>query len=555
MIPGYKDVNSLTIMSTERKTHPKGITLIVLCLALAIIIIDGTVLNVSISYLIRDLNTDLNGIQWVITAYSLVLAALTITGGRLGDIFGRKRMFKLGASLFALGSFIASISTNVTILFWGWSVIEGVGAALMMPATASLIMSTFQGKQRALAFGIWGGVAGASGAIGPILGGWLTTNWSWHWAFRINLFTVLALLLGSFVITESYGSKKQNGFDLVGVLLSSLGLVSLVYGLTKATTYGWWHAKQAFPLGSLELEPFGLSIVPFFIALGLMIIAAFVVWEIQYEDKGKTPLVSMHLLRNRQFSAGLLTTMIIVMGQSGLIFALPVFLQSVKSLDAFHTGLALLPMSLSIFIAAPLAGSLSRTVKPRLIIQTGLLAGILGAMVLHFSLSATATTQQLIPGLICFGIGMGMVNAQITNTTLSAVEIKDAGEASGVSSTARQLGQSLGMAIIGTIFISVITGQMQTLVGKSSTIPQPMKAAMSAQAEQQSAASQFSPSETAPADPISLEMISIKNEAMAAASRTALAFTAFFAAICFFVTFSLPNRQIEDKPKATPQGH
>src|SRR5216110_2707855 len=178
----------------------KWAPLLVLSLALAIIIIDTTLLNVSLSTLIRELHTNLQSLQWVISAYSLTLAALTVTGGRMGDLLGRKRMFRFGAFVFAAGSFLASVSNSVSTLLWGESIIEGIGAALMMPATASLLVSRYRGHDRALAFGIWGGVAAAASAIGPILGGFLTTHYSWRWGFRINVFVVAILLLGSIII-------------------------------------------------------------------------------------------------------------------------------------------------------------------------------------------------------------------------------------------------------------------------------------------------------------------------------------------------------------------
>jgi MFS family permease len=179
----------------KNKIFRKWAPLFALSLSLAIIIIDGTVLNVSLSNIIKDLNTDLKQMQTVITTYSLIMASFMITGGILGDIFGRKKMFILGAIVFGIGSLIASISTNVTTLLIGWSIIEGIGAALMMPATASLILSSYQGKDRALAFGIWGGIAGAAAAFGPLFGGYITTNYSWHWAFLINIFVIIVLSL------------------------------------------------------------------------------------------------------------------------------------------------------------------------------------------------------------------------------------------------------------------------------------------------------------------------------------------------------------------------
>src|SRR5438046_8824087 len=201
----------------------KWLPLSVLCLAIAIIIIDSTLLNVSLSTLVRELHTNLQSLQWVISAYALMLAALTVTGGRMGDLFGRKRMFQLGAIIFAAGSFVASISRNVPVLLIGESIIEGVGAALMMPATASLLVAKYRGHDRALAFGIWGAVAAAASAVGPILGGFLTTHFSWRWGFRINLFVVALLLIGSMIIDDRQ-EREGKGIDWIGVLLSAAGL-------------------------------------------------------------------------------------------------------------------------------------------------------------------------------------------------------------------------------------------------------------------------------------------------------------------------------------------
>lgn len=237
-------------MTTEKKSFiKKWGGLIVLSLALAIIIIDTTLLNVSLRNIIADLNTDIQSLQWVITTYALTLAAFTITGGRLGDLFGRKKMFMLGATLFALGSFLASISHSVGILLVGESIIEGFGAALMMPATASLLLANFHGRERAIAFAIWGSVAGAASAVGPILGGWLTTSYSWRWGFRINIFVVIILLIGAALfIRESRDQEEKIELDLVGVGLSAVGLLFLVFGIIESADYGWWWAKKSSSL-------------------------------------------------------------------------------------------------------------------------------------------------------------------------------------------------------------------------------------------------------------------------------------------------------------------
>ncbi len=226
-----------------KKWGPLG----VLSLALAIVVIDTTLLNVSLATIIRDLHTDIQSMQWVITAYALMLAAFTIFGGKLGDIFGRKKMFVVGAIIFAIGSFVASISPNVGILILGESIIEGIGAALMLPATSSLLISTFKGRERGIAFGVWGGVAAAASAVGPILGGYLTTNFSWRWGFRINVFVVIILVLGAFMIKESSDpAEKNDQLDEGGIILSSVGLLAIVFGIIESSRLGWINAKETF---------------------------------------------------------------------------------------------------------------------------------------------------------------------------------------------------------------------------------------------------------------------------------------------------------------------
>src|SRR3954463_1401173 len=302
--------------STLRKWAP----LPVLSLALAIVIIDTTLLNVSLSTLIRELHTNLQSLQWVISAYSMTLAALTVTGGRMGDLFGKSRMFRLGAILFAIGSLQASISNSVHILLIGESLIEGIGAALMMPATASLLVSRYRGHDRAVAFGIWGGVAAVASAVGPLLGGFLTTHYSWRWGFRINVFVVAILLAGSLIIGDE-PPRRQRKIDYGGVLLSGLGLLAVVFGIIESSSYGWIHALKPFAVAGWQLDLGGLSIVPFAIVLGVLILAGFVLWERRVEQGGGTPIVSLRIFRNRAFVAGASVVGVNMLSQNGLVFS------------------------------------------------------------------------------------------------------------------------------------------------------------------------------------------------------------------------------------------
>jgi len=528
--------------------------LIVLSLALAVIILDTTILNVALGSIIRDLHTDIQSIQWVITAYSLTLAGLTITGGRLGDLFGRKKMFVVGAVMFAIGSFIASISQNVGTLIAGESIIEGIGAALMMPATSSLLISNFEGRARAIAFGVWGGIAGASAALGPIIGGYLATNYSWRWGFRVNLIVVLLLVIGSVLIPDSRDTKEKKELDILGVVLSSTGLLSFVFGIIESTTYGWWKAKLVFShFGYSFIMPNDLSIVPAFMGLGVILLGLFLLWEWIRERSGHTPLVSISIFANRAFSSGLVMTGIMSLGQAGLIFALPVFLQSVRGLDAYHTGLALLPMSIVILVTAPLSAVLSKYILPKYLVNFGLFLNVMAYVVLWNTLSVHSTASDLAPGLVLFGMGMGFVMSQINNITLSAVPIHQAGEASGINATLRQVGSTLGSAIIGAILIGTLGSQMTAGVEKSKIIPESYKPKLEQILSTQTSNIEFGGGAQVGAglpESISIEIIDIGHQATVDSARSTFEVGGLFALLGFIASLIfLPGKKktVEEK--------
>lgn len=536
----------------------KWLPLIVLSVAVMIIIIDTTVLNVSIRNMITDLNTSVQNIQWVISAYSLTLAALTVTGGRLGDLFGRKRMFILGAVLFAIGSLVTSIAPNIGWVIFGNAIIEGVGAALMMPATAALLVNEYKGKDRALAFAIWGAVSASAAAFGPILGGWLTSNYSWRWAFRINLVVVALLLLGARFLHEARDKAEKIELDLVGVLLSSVGLVSIVYGLIESSTYGWLIAKAPFAIFGYHFAPLDASISPLAIGFGLVVLALFAVYEYKHEQKGHTPLVSLKLFKNKQFTTGSLTTAFQMLGMSGLIFSVPIFYQSVLHLDAFHTGLGLLPMSIAVMIGAPLALKITRKLTPKRTIQLGFVTNIIGAIFLWFAFSADATVWNFVPGLFLFGIGMGFGFSQLTNLTLSAVSPEQSGEASGVNNTLRQVGQSFGSAIIGAALIATLTSSVVGSLKDSPVIPAQAKPQIIEQVESAGSNIEFaSPADAKNIPPaIGKEIESAVTNATVDGNKTAMTLTILFSVATLLVSVMLPNiRNLETEKSIASSSH
>jgi EmrB/QacA subfamily drug resistance transporter len=450
-------------------------------------------------------------------------------------------MFRLGAFLFAVGSFLASISHSIPMLVFGESIVEGIGAAMMMPATASLLVAKYRGHDRALAFGVWGGIAAAAAAVGPILGGYLTTHYSWRWGFRINVFVVALLLLGSMIIGDE-PPRRPRRIDFGGVLLSALGLLAVVFGIIESSSYGWIHALKPFAFGGWQLDLGGLSIVPFAILLGILILAGFVLWERRVERRGGTPIVSLHIFRNRGFVAGASVVGVIMLSQNGLVFSLPVYLQSVRGLDAFHTGLTLLPMPIMLFLVSPGAAVLSKRIPHKRLAQTGLAVNFFALLAMWWALGVDTPLMALVPGLALYGMGMGLVQSQINNLTLSAVPVQEAGEASGVTNTFRQIGSALGSAIIGAVLLTSIVGDLQAVVRTSPRIPPAARPGIDRVLRQQSsglafgAAGMFDRLPPATRD----EMSHARRVATADGNRKALLYGAGFVLLGLLVSTQLP---------------
>lgn len=539
----------------------KWAALLILSLGLAIIIIDSTLLNVSLGTIIHDLNTNLQSIQWVITVYSLILAAFTIAGGRIGDLFGRRRMFMVGAGIFAVGSFIASISHSVGILLVGESIVEGFGAALMMPATASLLIANYRGRDRAIAFGVWGGVAGAASAIGPIVGGFLTTNYSWRWGFLINVFVAGILIVGSLLlIRESLDTAEKKQIDFVGIILSAVGLLLIVFGIIQAPTYGWLAPKQHLIINTTDVTIFGLSPVPFAIALGFVSLFVFYLWEKRREAQNKTPLVSLELFQNKTFTLGAMTTAIISLGLVGSLFSLPVFLQSVLQLDAFHTGIALLPLSITMLVMAPVSGFFSGKFPLKYLIVGGIFIDAIGMFFIRMGIGPDAAHTNLTPGLIMMGVGMGMAMAQIGNLTLSAVSVQQAGEASGVSNTLRQVGSSLGSAIMGAVLLSVLSVNVVSGIAASNVIPNTYKQKIEQTVSNNSQNLEFGGGAAVTHNVPQVivdEITRISKSATVDATKSAFVVAVIFVILAFISALFLPLKRQEDKSAAhTPaSGH
>jgi EmrB/QacA subfamily drug resistance transporter len=431
----------------------RWIALVILSSTLFIIVLDNTILNVAVPTIIREFHTQVSSLQWVISGYSLIFASLLISFGRLGDIVGRRKMFFIGAGLFAIGSLIASLSQNVAQLFIGESLIEGIGAAMMLPATLSILSATFQGRERGVAFAVWGSVAGGAGALGPYIGGILTTDYSWRWAFRVNVVIApLAILAGIFFVHESK-DERAKGLDPPGVVAVTVGLLALVFGIIEASRYGWWHPIGDQSIGGWKWPVHAVSVVPVSIAIAVIVLAMFVVLEDHRVGAGKPVVFDFTDLVHKGFRYGLINTVVLAMGEFGAFFVLPIFLQAGLHLSAIRSGTWLLPAGATAFFGGWVGGQLSRQHGPKYVITAGLTLEALGIWLYVVAFSTSTTFWALLPALVLHGIGIGFATSQLTNVVLSDIPPAKAGSASGAAGMVRQVGTALGIAIIGAIFV------------------------------------------------------------------------------------------------------
>jgi EmrB/QacA subfamily drug resistance transporter len=437
--------------------------LVVLSAAQFLMVLDQAVMNVSISQLVDDFDTDVTTIQAVITLYSLVMAALMIAGGKIGDLIGRRRAFGIGHAIYGVGTLLTAVSWSVPVLTLGWSVLEGIGAALVLPALAALTARSFQGSDRALAYGVLGGVAGAGVAVGPILGGWVTTNLSWRVVFAGEVLVVLYILLTFRRLPDDRGRSGAQ-LDTVGAVLSAAGLAAIVLGVLNASTWGWLEPRDS------PIEPFGFSLTPFVIAAGAVLLYVFRAWQLRREAHQREPLVHLRLFRVTALRAGLVMFMFQNLILMGIFFAIPLYLQIVQGFDAFETGVRMLPVSVTLFIMALLGSRLSGRVAPRRIVRTGTGLLVLACFMLLATIDPEIDDASFAIAMAVVGIGMGLVVSQLGNVVQSAVGEDDRSEAGGLQYTAQQLGASLGTAFIGAVVISGLVGAFSANVAGNQRI-------------------------------------------------------------------------------------
>ncbi len=433
------------------------ISLIALLLGIFMVVIDGTLMNVSLVQVASSLNITLENMQVLITFYSLVTGAFLLLGGKLADVYGRRRIFTLGAILFGIGSLLSALAPTGTVLFIGWSVIEGIGAALMMPASTSIIVDTFKGKERALAFGLWGATASVGAALGPIIGGAITTYASWRYAFLLQVGLAIFVVLTSRKLKESRPLADE-GVDILGAVLSILGISLFMWGILKSRAYGWFLAKTDLKLLGANLAIAGVSPALWAMVIGVLIMAIFA----NYQLKKDKPLLNVRIFKYTEFSLGLFVTSLVNISMAGMMFILPIYFQLLKGYSALTTGIKLLPITVGVFVSSILGARWNIKDKATIFLGTGI---VLSATVLlrFFSFPQGSSLingkeGHFVLAFFLFGLGLGFIMAKLTNIVMTGVPAKFAGEASGVNSTIRRLASSFGTAIVGSLFFNAFEG-------------------------------------------------------------------------------------------------
>jgi EmrB/QacA subfamily drug resistance transporter len=450
--------------SLEGSLVKRWLPLVALATAQFVMVLDQSVMNVSISQLVDDFDTTVTVIQGVITLYCLVMAMFMLTGGKIGDIIGRRRAFVIGLVIYGLGSALTAAAPTVLVLTLGWSVLEGIGAALVLPALAALIAGNFEGAQRKAAYAVIGGVAGAGIAIGPILGGWATTELSWRVVFVGEVVLVVFILAMSRLIGDAPRAEIPR-LDVVGTVLSATGLGLVVLGTLQSSTWGWVEPKDS------PVEPFGFSLTLFVIAAGAVLLFGFVRWQSHRERTGRDPLVHLALMKIASLRSGLIGLFSQNLLLMGVFFTVPLYLQLVLGFDALETGIKMLPVSVTMFLASAVGSRLSTRFAVRAIVRTGLLTIFVAILALLSTIEPdlAGATFALSMGLL--GIGMGLLASQLGNVVQSSVDASGRGEAGGLQYTGQQLGSSLGVALIGALVLTGLTGAFVSEVERDERIP------------------------------------------------------------------------------------
>ncbi|MEV6396920.1 MFS transporter [Streptomyces sp. NPDC051907] len=532
---------------TAEKGGEAGTVLLTLAAGQFLMALDSSVMNVSIATVAEDVGTTVSGLQGAITAYTLVMAMLMISGGKVGALIGRKRAFMIGCVVYGCGSLTTALAPNLPVLLVGWSFLEGVGAALILPAIVALVASNFAVERRPAAYGLVAAAGAVAIAVGPLVGGAATTFFSWRWVFAGEVLVVLGILVLARRVADAPPGRRPR-IDVVGAVMSAVGIGLFVFAVLRTSEWGWFLPKTGGP------SWFSLSPVVWLMLAGLLLIWLFFRWEERLVARGEEPLVDPALLRNRQLTGGLTMFLFQYLVMMGVFFVVPLYLSVALGLSAVKTGALILPLSVTLLAAAIGIPKLRPNASPRRVVRLGVLAMLAGALVLLAALDADSGPGVVTVPLLLIGLGIGAMASQLGAVTVSAVPDEQAAEVGGVQNTVTNLGASIGTALAGSLLIAVLTASFLANIEESPAIP----AEVSSQASTHltggapflSDAQLDAALDEAGADSELTEAALEANaDARVDGLRAALAILAVAALVSLFFTQRIPAKQ----PSATPR--
>ena len=449
------------------KVRNRWIGLVFISMAISIVIIDGTIVNTIFPSIIIDLALTSAEVQWVQESYILVFAALLLVFGSIADRIGRKRLLIIGIVIFTLASVWAGLTETASQMILA-RVVQGIGGAMVLPTTLSLVNANFQGKERGIAFAVWGATIGGMVAVGPVLGGWLATDFEWRWAFGIN-FPIGALIIAGllYFVPESKSAQRAGGIDFVGAAISVVMFSTLVFGLIEGRIYGWWdiNTKNQFEVFGFAWPTEGLSIIPISLFISVVSTVAFVLWEKRREKEHKNVLLDLDLFKIGSFRNGSIAAGIISMGEFGILFAIPLWLQNVLDLSPISSGLVLLWLAAGAFMASGIGGALSGKLAPAMAVRIGVGLELIGVAGIALNATIDGGWASIAGFLFVYGIGIGLATAQLTGVIMVDVPMDKSGQGSGSQSTVRQIGSALGIAVLGTVLFTSTQASLETRLG------------------------------------------------------------------------------------------
>jgi len=518
-----------------------GLVLVTLASGQFLMTLDSSVMNVAIATVAKDVGTTVTGIQTAITLYTLVMAMLMIPGGKAGALIGRRRAFSVGCVIYGAGSLTTALAPNLTVLIIGWSILEGIGAALILPAIVALVASNFRPEGRPRAYGLVMAAGAIAVAVGPLIGGIAATYFSWRYVFVGEVLVVLAILALARRVQDA-PVETRSRLDLTGAVLSAAGLGLAVFGVLRSSEWGWVLPKPGGP------AVLGLSPTIVLILAGVLVLWLFTAWEHHVEKRGAEPLVRLSMLGNRQLTGGLVMFFFQFLIQAGLFFTIPLYLSVALGLSAIDTGVKIIPLSVTLLIAAAGIPRFFPHISPRLVVRTGLLAMFGGIVWLFASIDVHAGAEIVTVPLLLAGLGIGALASQLGSVTVSAVPDEQSPEVGGLQNTATNLGASIGTALAGSLLIAALTASFLHGIQQNPAVPPKVSAQASTElaggipflsdADLQTALTKAGASKQ-----VSQAVLEENQQARLDGLRTALAALALLTLVALFFSTRIPTEQ------------